>query len=90
MAEKAAKQLSKMVEEKSEVYVLLSNVYAAAGRWLDVLNTRKLMIEKGLSKDGGCSWIEVRNQIHVFYCQDGTHTDSMDIYGVLQLLKCEM
>ncbi|XP_071912017.1 pentatricopeptide repeat-containing protein At2g13600-like [Coffea arabica] len=90
VAEKAAKKFSKMVEEKSEVYVMLSNVYASAGRWFDVLNTRKLMIEKGLYKGGGCSWIEERNHIHVFYCQDGTHIGSTEIYGVLQLLKSEM
>ncbi|KAK3016007.1 hypothetical protein RJ639_006731 [Escallonia herrerae] len=30
----------------------------APGRWSDVMNTRKLMKEKGVKKSGGCSWVE--------------------------------
>lgn len=89
LAEKAARKLSEL-EDKSGGFVLLSNVYASAGRWLDVLNTRKLMKEKGLKKIGGCSWIEVGNHVHVFFSQDGSHTHSVEIFGILELLKSEM
>ncbi|KAL4568349.1 hypothetical protein LXL04_023959 [Taraxacum kok-saghyz] len=77
----------KMMEKKAGGYVLLSNVYASSGRWGEVMETRRLMKEKGVKKSGGCSWIEVRNKLHLFYSQDGTH---MDFYFVLDLLKFDI
>ncbi|XP_010246195.1 PREDICTED: putative pentatricopeptide repeat-containing protein At5g37570 [Nelumbo nucifera] len=38
-------------------YVLLSNIYAAADRWLDVSKVRHKMRERGVRKIPGCSWI---------------------------------
>lgn len=90
LAQKAARKLLELEEKKPGSFVLLSNVYASAGRWLEVLNMRKLMEEKGVRKTGGCSWIEIQNQVHVFYSQDGSHTNSVEIFGVLELLKYEM
>ncbi|KAA8530214.1 hypothetical protein F0562_004923 [Nyssa sinensis] len=90
IAERTAKTLCKLAEKKSGGYVLLSNIYASAGRWIDVLNTRKLMKEKGLKKSSGCSWVEVRNQVHLFNSQDGTHSQSAEMYEILELLKSEM
>ncbi|CAK9161777.1 unnamed protein product [Ilex paraguariensis] len=90
IAERTARKLSELSEKKSGGYVMMSNIYASAGRWIDVLSTRKLMKEKGVKKSGGCSWVEVRNHLHLFYSQDETHSESADIYGILELLKSEM
>ncbi|KAH7846223.1 hypothetical protein Vadar_011395 [Vaccinium darrowii] len=90
IAKRAAMKLWEMADENSSGYVMLSNVYASAGRWVDVLNTRKFMKEKGLKKISGCSWVEVRNQIHNFYSQDGNHSQSDEIYGILELIRSEM
>ena len=90
IAERTAKKLWQLAENNSAGYVLLSNIYASAGRWIDVSNIRKLMREKGLKKSGGCSWVEVRNQVHSFYSEDGSHSQSDEIYGTLQLLRSEM
>eukprot|EP01018_Ginkgo_biloba_P036301 Gb_23551 [translate_table: standard] len=40
-------------------YVLLSNIYAAAGRWHDAAKMINLMKDRGLRKKAGCSWIEM-------------------------------
>ncbi|XP_010248558.1 PREDICTED: pentatricopeptide repeat-containing protein At2g13600-like [Nelumbo nucifera] len=90
MAERTARKLWELMEENSAGYILLSNIYASVGRWNDVSKVRKLMREKGLKKIGGCSWVEVRNQVHSFYCEDGCHTQSAEIYGILELLMSEM
>lgn len=90
LAARAAEKLSELAETKPGGYVLLSNIYASGGRWLDVENTRNLMNEKGIKKSGGCSWFELRNQVHLFYSQDETHTQSTEIYGVLQLFNSEI
>lgn len=90
IAEKAAEKIKELAEKKCGGYVMLSNIYASAGRWGDVLETRKMMKEKGLKKGGGCSWIEVRNKVHSFYSQDGTHSQFDQIYSILHLLNSEM
>ncbi|XP_042496377.1 pentatricopeptide repeat-containing protein At2g13600-like [Macadamia integrifolia] len=89
IAERTAKKIWELLEENSAGYVLLSNIYASAERWSDVSRVRKLMREKGLKKIGGCSWIEVRNQVHSFY-SDGSHSHLSDIVRILELLMSEM
>lgn len=39
------------------VYVLLSNICAAAGQWEEAANLRDMMREFGTTKQPGCSWI---------------------------------
>ncbi|KAJ9564251.1 hypothetical protein OSB04_000217 [Centaurea solstitialis] len=90
MAERAAVKFREVAERKSGGFVLLSNVFAAAGKWPEVVKMRKLMKEKGVKKNGGCSWIEVKNELNLFYSQDGSHIDSDEIYGVLELLNSNM
>ncbi|KAE8710024.1 putative ATP-dependent DNA helicase HFM1-like [Hibiscus syriacus] len=90
IAERTARKLGELAERNSAGFVLLSNIYASAGRWVDVSNVRKLMREKGLKKSGGCSWVEVRNHAYSFYSEDGTHSKSAEIYDILELLQSEM
>ncbi|KAL7094856.1 hypothetical protein ACP275_11G130500 [Erythranthe tilingii] len=91
LGEKIAEKLLKVAETKVGGYILLSNVYALGGKWVDVMNTRELMNERGIKKNGGCSWIELRDRVHVFYSQDENRTrSSMEIYWVLQLFNCEI
>eukprot|EP00252_Welwitschia_mirabilis_P010182 TRINITY_DN23351_c0_g1_i1.p1 TRINITY_DN23351_c0_g1~~TRINITY_DN23351_c0_g1_i1.p1 ORF type:complete len:338 (-),score=69.82 TRINITY_DN23351_c0_g1_i1:394-1326(-) len=52
-------------------YVLLSNIYAATGRWDEVQRMRKMMREKGLIKKPGSSWIEVKGELHAFTAGGG-------------------
>ncbi|KAF8378262.1 hypothetical protein HHK36_029601 [Tetracentron sinense] len=90
VAERTARKLWELTEKNSAGYVLLSNTYASAGRWSDVSKVRKLMREKGLKKNGGCSWLEVRNEVNSFYSEDGCHSHSTEIYWILELLMSEM
>ncbi|KAH6781727.1 hypothetical protein C2S51_007020 [Perilla frutescens var. frutescens] len=89
LAARASEKLSEVAETKPGGYVILSNTYASRGRWVDVMNTRRLMSQKGIKKSGGCSWIELRNQVHTFYSQDETHTQWTQIHWLLQLLNTE-
>ncbi|CAN0908489.1 Pentatricopeptide repeat-containing protein At2g13600 [Linum grandiflorum] len=90
LAERIAAQLWEMTETDSGGYVMLSNIYATAGRWKDVLRVRKLMTEKGLKKTGGCSWIELKTRVHSFFSGDGSHSESAELHGILDLLMYEM
>ncbi|XP_059066000.1 pentatricopeptide repeat-containing protein At3g26782, mitochondrial [Cryptomeria japonica] len=71
-------------------YILLSNIYAKAGRWAEVQKVRKLMKDRGIQKIPGCSWIEVQKMIHVFCVGDRSHPQTQDIYAKLEKLSWEM
>ncbi|KAK8534059.1 hypothetical protein V6N13_028257 [Hibiscus sabdariffa] len=90
IAERTARKLIELAEKNSAGFVLLSNIYASAGRWIDVSDVRKLMRQKGLKKSVGCSWVEVRSRLHSFYSEDGTHLKSAEIHDILELLRSEM
>ncbi|XP_077242724.1 pentatricopeptide repeat-containing protein At2g13600-like [Tasmannia lanceolata] len=90
IGERIAGKLWELAKENSAGYILLSNIYASARRWNDVSKVRRLMRDKGLKKCGGCSWIEVRNQINTFFVGDECHPESANIYGILELLMAEM
>eukprot|EP01018_Ginkgo_biloba_P030250 Gb_03345 [translate_table: standard] len=71
-------------------YVLLSNIYAAAGRWDDVAKVRNMMKDRAVEKTPGCSWIEVKNRVHAFLAGDRSHSQSEEIYAMMENLTSEM
>lgn len=68
-------------------YVLLSNIYAAAGLWSEVTKIRTLLREKGLKKPPGTSWIVIKSQVHYFVASDTSHLESEKIYASLDSLS---
>ncbi|XP_057834595.2 pentatricopeptide repeat-containing protein At2g33680 [Cryptomeria japonica] len=71
-------------------YVSLSNLYAAANRWENVANVRKMMRERKVKKEPGCSWVEVKNSVHTFIKGDRSHPKTAEIYSLLHALHVEM
>eukprot|EP01018_Ginkgo_biloba_P010468 Gb_28787 [translate_table: standard] len=71
-------------------YVALSNIYAAAGRWEEVAEVRKMMKERGIKKEPGCSWIVVNKRVHEFLIQDSSHPQMKEIYAALASLSAQM
>ncbi|TKY61800.1 Pentatricopeptide repeat-containing protein [Spatholobus suberectus] len=63
----AAGKLIQMEPENTAYYVHLSNLYAAMGRWSDVEKVRGLMKDRELTKDLGCSSVEVEHQRQACY-----------------------
>ncbi|KAL5996750.1 putative pentatricopeptide repeat-containing protein [Asimina triloba] len=86
----AADHLFKLVPEQSAYYVLLSNIYAKAGRWDDVTSVRRIMKSKGIKKSPGCSNVELGNQVHTFLVGDRSHPQSKEIYAKLDSLVGKM
>ncbi|CAL9203871.1 unnamed protein product [Musa hybrid cultivar] len=82
----AADHLFKLVPEQSGYYVLLSNIYARAGRWEDVMSVRNFMTNKGIKKLPGCSNVELWNKVHTFHIGDRSHPQSKEIYEKLDVL----
>ncbi|XVF11889.1 hypothetical protein REPUB_Repub08aG0066300 [Reevesia pubescens] len=63
--------------------VLLSNVYATAKRWQDVANMRQKMIELGVKKPAGRSWVQIDGVVHDFMAGDSTDKHASSIYDIL-------
>ncbi|RYQ85540.1 hypothetical protein Ahy_B10g105109 [Arachis hypogaea] len=84
--EHAAKKVLELEPHDPAAYILLSNLYAAEGRWDDVAAIRKSMKLRKLTKEAGCSWIEVENQVHKFHVGDTSHPKAQKIYDKLDEL----
>eukprot|EP01018_Ginkgo_biloba_P012014 Gb_13369 [translate_table: standard] len=90
LGKRAAECLIKLEPQNSAPYVMLSNIYAAAGRWDDVTMVRKLMKDMGVKKKPACSWIEVKNRVHAFMVDDKSHPQTEEIYAMLERLTGQM
>ncbi|KAF8683494.1 hypothetical protein HU200_044404 [Digitaria exilis] len=84
----AADNLFRLVPEQTGYYVLLSNMYARAGRWADVTSVRSVMVNKGIKKLPGASIVELGDRVYTFHIGDRCHPQSEMIYQKLdELLK---
>ncbi|KAF8392373.1 hypothetical protein HHK36_022715 [Tetracentron sinense] len=83
LGEFAAKQLLEVDPEHDGAHILLSSIYANARRWKDVGEVRKLMKNRGIIKERGCSRIELNNEIHEFMMADRNHKRADEIYEKL-------
>lgn len=90
VAEKAASSIIRLDPQDSSAYVLLANIYADVGMWEKMSKIRKNMRHIGLKKEPGCSWIEVKSELHMFTIGDKAHPRCKEIYEKLDELVCEM
>ncbi|GFP86625.1 pentatricopeptide repeat-containing protein at2g40720 [Phtheirospermum japonicum] len=90
LGEVAADNLIKLEPGRGGNYVQLLNLYVEAGLKEKAGNLRAVMRQKGLTKMPGCSWIEVRDKIDVFYSGDSFSDRTVEIYEILDGLKNSM
>ncbi|KAL2925289.1 hypothetical protein RDABS01_023334 [Bienertia sinuspersici] len=76
----AAEKLLAIEPDNPGHYVMLSNVYALAGKMERVEKIRNVMIKKRLKKHVGYSTIEVEQRTHMFSMGDKSHPDTPAIY----------
>ncbi|XP_007031200.2 PREDICTED: putative pentatricopeptide repeat-containing protein At1g56570 [Theobroma cacao] len=86
----AALKVLDLRPNKVGAYVMLSNIYAAEGKWGEFARMRKLMRRTGSRKEAGRSWIEVRNQVYSFVVGDKVGSRTEWVYEVLELLIVHM
>eukprot|EP01018_Ginkgo_biloba_P034138 Gb_28038 [translate_table: standard] len=90
LGERVAQHIFNIEPENPGYYVLLSNIYAAAGRWDYVETMRAMMKDRGLKKPPGWSFIEVFNKVHAFSVGDRLHPQAEKIYALLHSLAGQM
>ncbi|PIA50379.1 hypothetical protein AQUCO_01300844v1 [Aquilegia coerulea] len=84
LGEIAAQNLISVEPHVASHYVLLSNIYAAAGMWDKAGDVRSNMKAMGIKKDPGCSWIELLDEVHKFTAGDALHPQSEQIQTFLE------
>lgn len=81
-----AEHLISVEPENPGHYVMLSNMYALAGRMDRVESVRNVMIQRGLRKKVGYSTIDVNNKAYLFSMGDKSHPETNEIYRYLDEL----
>jgi len=87
MGERVAKQIVELDPENASGYVLLSNIYAAAGNRHLCEKVEQRRKERGVKKKPGRTWIEVNNQVHTFVVDDQHHPQMIEIHAELNRLS---
>ncbi|OVA17385.1 Pentatricopeptide repeat [Macleaya cordata] len=90
LGEISATKLFKLDPNNCGYYVLLSNIYADAGRWADVERVRVSIKDHGLVKPPGFSLVEAKGRVHVFLVGDREHPQHEEIYMYLERLLVKM
>ncbi|KAF8091769.1 hypothetical protein N665_0436s0032 [Sinapis alba] len=90
LARKAAENILKIDPFNSTAHVLLCGIHASSGNWEDAALLRSSMKRHDVKKVPGQSWIEVKDQRHIFFAEDVLHPERDDIYRVLHNVCLEM
>lgn len=90
LGEISARKLFQLDPSSCGYYVLLSNIYADAGRWDEVERMRILMKSRGLLKTPGYSIVELKGRVHVFLVGDKEHPQHEKIYEYLDKLNVKL
>lgn len=84
LGQHVADLLFQLAPDVASYHVLLSNMYAASGRWKDVAKVRRRMRRKSTGKVAAYSSIEFDGKIHVLYGGDRSHPQSAYIHRKLE------
>ncbi|KAL5098735.1 hypothetical protein RYX36_003062 [Vicia faba] len=91
IGEWAAGKLLEMKPDHSGYYVLIANMYAAAGCWSQLAKVRTCMRDLGVRKAPGCAWVDVGRELSPFLVGDTSNPHSDEIYplmdGLNELMK---
>ncbi|CAD6339387.1 unnamed protein product [Miscanthus lutarioriparius] len=86
LGEIAAERLFELEPDEASHYVLLCNIYSAAGLWEKSSEVRNRMRQRGVSKEPGCSWIELDGVIHRFMAGESAHPESTLVHAHMDAL----
>lgn len=90
LAREAEEELLRIGDDNRAGYVQLANVYAAEGQWVEMGRIRKKMRGKEVKKFAGCSWVCVKNRVHIFTSGYRFHSQTEAIYSILDCLNFEL
>ncbi|XVE56230.1 hypothetical protein DITRI_Ditri03aG0221400 [Diplodiscus trichospermus] len=86
LGKEVAERLFSLDPSDARNYIMLSNIYSAAGLWREASKVRVLMKERCLNRTPGCSFVEHGNKIQRFVAGDRSHPEAERIYNKLEEL----
>ncbi|OEL30681.1 Pentatricopeptide repeat-containing protein [Dichanthelium oligosanthes] len=86
LGEIAGERLFELEPDEASHYVLLCNIYSAAGLWEKSSEVRSRMRQRGVSKEPGYSWIELDGAIHRFMAGESAHPESALVHAHMDAL----
>ncbi|CAL5192792.1 unnamed protein product [Lathyrus oleraceus] len=86
MGKSVSKMLLQSAPSDPGAYILLSNMCSSNHRWDEAATVRSLMHQRGVRKQPGQSWIQLKDQIHTFVVGDRSHPQDKKIYSYLDSL----
>ncbi|KAI3411507.1 uncharacterized protein J3R85_017934, partial [Psidium guajava] len=90
LAELAAQKLIKLQPDNATTYVVLSNLYYTSGKQDFSDHVRMAQKSKRVRKSPGCSWIMMKDSVHLFLAGDKSHANIRDIEAILCTTSKEM
>lgn len=87
LAQEVLEHLVKLEPENAGNYSMLSNIYAATGKWDGVADMRLRMKNTGNEKPAGASSIELEDGVHEFTVKNTLHPASDKIYQMVDGLS---
>ncbi|KAH7512779.1 hypothetical protein FEM48_Zijuj12G0126400 [Ziziphus jujuba var. spinosa] len=75
LAQLAAQKLMELEPDNPTPYVVLSNLCSLSGKKQDGDQVRMAKKSKGLRKSPGCSWVILKDMVHLFLAGDQSHVD---------------
>lgn len=90
LGQRAAQMLFELEPQNAVNYVLASNMYALGEKWEDMVRARKAMRRARVNKETGCSWVTMKDGVHVFVAGDKSHPEKDAIYKKLKELNVKM
>ena len=88
-AEYVAQKILELEPTNVSAYVLLANIYRAAGHSDAAKRVREQMDHCGVKKIPGQTWVEVNGKRHTFVVHDRSHESTEEIYRKLRELVAE-
>jgi pentatricopeptide repeat protein len=87
--EMAEKFMTKMLDHAPEdggTHILLTNIYASAGKWDSVIEMKSAIRDLRLKKSPAMSWVDIDREVHTFMAGDLSHPSAHEILKMLHEL----
>ncbi|XP_071732617.1 pentatricopeptide repeat-containing protein At2g22070-like [Rutidosis leptorrhynchoides] len=63
VGQRVAQKMVNIDPKLTSGYVIMSNLYSGVGKWNEKIEVRRILRDLKVTKDPGCSWVEVGNEI---------------------------
>ncbi|XP_020272577.1 pentatricopeptide repeat-containing protein At1g20230-like [Asparagus officinalis] len=71
-------------------YLSLLNIFVGAKMYDDASRIRMLMNDRGIRKEPGCSWVQIKNKVYTFVKGDDRFAMRNEVYGFLKETRRKM